>query len=216
MRECKLSGVGRTAALAGTSIVDNRLPGASSLGAVVPQRLLLGHRDLVVPDRGCMERGRQGRLDLGHVRAHAGQDQERRHRRRREQPLPPVQGGRRADAVDRCECVPVLDRVAAHLSAGNGRAEPEGDRFLRPAGGRAHRGGHRAVRHALPLGAAASARGSGGAGARDTPARRSPTTRATWPRGSATASATSSRSTSSARSWTWGITARRSRFPVAQ
>ena len=61
------------------------------------RRLLLGHRHVGLPDRGRVERGRQGPVDLGHVRAHAGQDQERRHRRRRQRPLPPVQGGRGAD-----------------------------------------------------------------------------------------------------------------------
>ena len=127
----------------------------------LPEGLLLGHGHVVVPDRGRVERGRQRPIDLGHVRAHAGQDQEQRHRRRRQRPLPPVQGGRRADAVDRRERLPVLHLLAAHLPARHGHAEPEGPRLLQPAGGRAGRGGHRAVPHALPLGSAAGAAGQG-------------------------------------------------------
>ena len=62
-------------------------------------------------------------------------------------------------------------------------------------------GRHRAFRHALPLGSSPGAPGPGStAGSRPTPRRRSASTRAIWPSGSATASSTSSRSTSSARS----------------
>ena len=48
---------------------------------VFPKDFFWGHRHLVV-DRGRVERGRQRPFDLGHVRPHAGQDQERRHPRR--------------------------------------------------------------------------------------------------------------------------------------
>ena len=95
---------------------------------------------------------------------------------------------------------------------GHGHAEPEGPRLLQPAGGRAGRGRHRAVRHALPLGSAAGAPGQGrmaeprhGQGVRRL-------RRPTSPRSSATACGTSSRSTSSARSWTWAIRPRWSMF----
>ena len=43
----------------------------------------------------------------------------------------------------------------------HGHAEREGPRLLQPPGGRAARGRHRAVRHALPLGPAAGAAGQG-------------------------------------------------------
>ena len=57
-------------------------------------------------------------------------------------------------------------------------------------------GRHRAFRHALPLGSSPGAPGPGStAGSRPTPRRRSASTRAIWPSGSATASSTSSRST---------------------
>src|SRR5262249_51828847 len=50
--------------------------GRPSDGAYLSARILLGRGHLVVPDRGRLERGRQGRLDLGHLYAHARSHQE--------------------------------------------------------------------------------------------------------------------------------------------
>ena len=61
-----------------------------------PKGFLWGAATASYQIEGAWQRGRQGRVDLGPLRAHAGQDQERRHRRRRLRPLPPLQGRRRA------------------------------------------------------------------------------------------------------------------------
>jgi glycosyl hydrolase family 1 len=151
-----------------------------------------------------VERGRHRRLDLGHVRAHAGQYQERRHRRRRQQPLPPVQRGRRADAVDRRERVPVLDRVAARLSAGTGAPNPKGIDFYDRLVDELVAAGiapfvtlyHWELPHALE--------DRGGWRSRNT-------SQAFADYAGYVAERLGSRSTSSARSWTWAIRARRSR-----
>ena len=58
------------------------------------------------------------------LRAHAGQHQNDDDRRRRQRPLPPLQGGCGVDEVDRRECLPVLDRLAADLPRGHRPAEP--------------------------------------------------------------------------------------------
>src|SRR5262249_38191419 len=58
----------------------------------VSEGLLLGRGYRVVSDRRSLERGWQGTIDLGHVRAHARQDGERRYRRRGDRPLSPLQG----------------------------------------------------------------------------------------------------------------------------
>src|SRR5262249_3568429 len=131
----------------------------SDVHTSLPEGLLLGHGHLGLPDRGGVERGRQGPVNLGHLRPHAGQDQERRHRRRRQRPLPPVKGGREADEGPGRDGLPVLHLLAAHLPRGHWAAERQGPRLLQPAGGRAEGGRHRAVRHALPLGPAAGAAG---------------------------------------------------------
>ena len=68
----------------------------------------------------------------------------------------------------RAGCLSVLDRVAARPAGGARCREPSRSRLLRPARRRAARAGYRAVRDALPLGYAASARGCRWlAGARD-------------------------------------------------
>src|SRR5713226_7852332 len=56
------------------------------------ERFLLGRRYIRVSDRGRRERRWPRRIDLGHLRAYAGQDQERRQRRRRERSLSSLQG----------------------------------------------------------------------------------------------------------------------------
>ena len=63
------------------------------------------------------------------------------------------------DEGARRQRLPVFDRLAAGVSGGHGRAEPEGPRFLRPPGRRAARERHRALRDALSLGPAAGAAG---------------------------------------------------------
>ena len=85
----------------------------SPSAAAVPQGLPLGHRHLGLPGRGGGARGRPRSLDLGHVRADAGTDPRRLHRRRQRRPLSPLQGRRGADEGIGRQDLPLLDRLAA-------------------------------------------------------------------------------------------------------
>ena len=96
------------------------------------ERLRVGHRHVVLSDRGRRERRRPRPLDLGYVRAHARQDRGQHHRRSRQRSLPPLQGRHRPDPGIGRQGLPVFDRVAAGVSGRNGQAEPQGPRLLRP------------------------------------------------------------------------------------
>ena len=62
-----------------------------------------------------------------------GKIHQRRYRRCRARPLPPLQGRRAVDQGARRAGLSFLDLLAAHLSARHGRAQCQGPRFLRPA-----------------------------------------------------------------------------------
>ena len=132
------------------------------------RRLRLGRRDRFVPDRGRRQRGRPRRERVGPLLRDARQGAKRRHGRDGVRLLPPLPRRHRADARARARRVPVLDRLAARHSRRTRQGERAGPRLLRPAGRRAPRQRHRAVRDALPLGHAAGDRGRGGWPARDT------------------------------------------------
>ena len=82
------------------------------------------------------------------------------------------------------------------IPAGVGAGEPGRARLLRPAGRRAARPRHHALRHPVPLGPAPGARGRAAAGRCGRRPRPSPTTPAWWPPRSATGCRASPRSTS--------------------
>ena len=126
-----------------------------------PDGFLWGVATSAFQIEGARRRRRPRAVDLGHVLAHAGQDRQRRHGRRRVRPLPPLARGRRPDRVARRQRVPLLDRVAAHLPDGPRPRRAARARPLRPADRRAARARDRAGRDALPLGPAAGARGRG-------------------------------------------------------
>ena len=86
---------------------------ADRRGGALPGGLRLGHRDRELPDRGRCRGGRSFAVDLGHVLAHTRQGPGRGHRRRRRRPLPPLQGGHRADGRARRRLVPLLAGLAA-------------------------------------------------------------------------------------------------------
>ena len=125
------------------------------------ERLRVGHRHLGLSDRGRGQRRRPRPLDLGYVRAHAGQDRGQHHRRSRQRSLPSLQGRHRPDQGTGRQGLSVFDRLAAGVSGRNGQAEPQGPRLLRPPHRRTAQARHRAVRDALSLGSAAGARGQG-------------------------------------------------------
>ena len=121
---------------------------------------------------------------------------QRRHRRRGLRPLPPLSRRRGAAGRARAQRLPVLRLLAPRPPRRDRRRERGRARLLRPARRRAAGPRHRAVRDALPLGPAAGPRGRGrvagprhGRGVRRLRRRSSP-------RGSATGSAASPRSTS--------------------
>ena len=76
----------------------------------------------VVPDRGRGHRGRQGAEHLGHVHRRAGPDRRRQQRCRDLRPLPPVAGGRGADAAPRAWT------ATASRSRGRASSRPAADR----------------------------------------------------------------------------------------
>ena len=78
-----------------------------------PDRLPLGSRHGVVPDRGRRHRRRPHAVDLGHVLPGARRRHRWRHRRRRVRPLPPDARRRRADGVAQPRRLPLLGRLAA-------------------------------------------------------------------------------------------------------
>jgi hypothetical protein len=120
----------------------------------VPRRVRLGRGHLGLPDRGRLERRRQGPLDLGHLRPHARQHQERRERRRGQRPLPPVPGRRRPDAGHRRHRLRFSIAWPRIFPGGTGQPNAKGPGLLPLAGGRAAGRRHRTVRHPLPLGPA--------------------------------------------------------------
>src|SRR5262249_42201048 len=73
-----------------------------------------------------MERGRKRPVDLGHLCPYTGQDQKRRHRRRRQRPLPPIQGRRSVDAEYRRQRLQVLHSWPRIFPQGTGTPNPKG------------------------------------------------------------------------------------------
>ncbi len=110
----------------------------------LPRGLHLGGRDVRLPGGGSLGCRRQGRVDLGPLRAHAGQDRRRRDRRRRVRPVPPVPRGRRDPARPRPRCVPVQRLVAEGRPRAGRPGQPGGPGPLPAARRRAARRGHRA------------------------------------------------------------------------
>src|SRR5262245_28635159 len=133
--------------------------GAERGWRAISRGLPLGRRDGLVPDRGGLERRRQGRIDLGPLRAHQRPHPQRRHRRRRVRFVPPLARGRGAPARDEPAELPLLHLLAADPALGLRHAERARPRLLPPARRRAARRRHPALPHALPLGPAAGARG---------------------------------------------------------
>ena len=133
------------------------------------------------------------------------------HRRRRQRPLPPVQGGRRADEGRSA-------RTAYRFSIAWPRIFPQRHRRSRTPRASTSTAGwstscSRPASRRSPRSTTGTCRRRCRTRAGGSPAtrpRRSRTTPATWPRSSATGSGTSSRSTSSTRSWTWATTGSRS------
>ncbi|KAH2821537.1 hypothetical protein KXV85_002670, partial [Aspergillus fumigatus] len=83
---------------------DQKQDGAGPLRArAVSQGLRLGHRHLVLPDRGRGQRGRPRSLDLGHLLAYRRQDRRPLQWRPRQRALFPLQGGRAVDQAARCQ-----------------------------------------------------------------------------------------------------------------
>ena len=121
-------------------MTDPAHPGA------LPRRLRLGRRHRRVPDRGRRPRGRPRGRPSGTRSPRRPARSQRRHRRRRLRPLPPLPGGRRADARARARRVPLLDRAGrACVPGGPRRAQPARPRLLRPARRRTARRRHPAV-----------------------------------------------------------------------
>ena len=68
-----------------------------------------------------------------------GTHPQRRHRRRRLRPVPPLQGRRRAHEAARHARLPLQHRLVARLPGRQGRGQPEGPRLLQPPRRRAAR-----------------------------------------------------------------------------
>jgi hypothetical protein len=86
------AGAARAEASVSLEPATSGVTGRAKACAAASRRASTGASHVRVPDRGCLGRGRQGRVHLGHVRAHARQHQERRQRRRGERPLPQGRG----------------------------------------------------------------------------------------------------------------------------
>src|SRR4030042_6662443 len=99
------------------------------------QGLSLGRFLLGLPDRGCLERGRQGAVDLGLVLPPPRENRARGERRRRLRSLSPLAGRSRSDKSAWSRGVPVLGLVAEGHSRGQGRGQQARTGFLRPPGG---------------------------------------------------------------------------------
>lgn len=114
----------------------------------------MGSGDVRVPDRRLAAGGRRRRQHLAPLHAPAGQDRERRHRRRRVRSLPALGVRRRADALPGPGGVPLQHLVVARAAGGPRACEREGPGFLLPPRGPPSRARDPAERHALPLGPA--------------------------------------------------------------
>ena len=140
----------------------------------------------------------------------AGQGAQRRHRRRRVRPLPPLSRGHRADARARARRLPLLDRLAARPARRPGRVNQAGLDFYDRLVDELLASGIRPFVDALPLGPAAGARGRAAAGRRARPPRRS-SSYAEAVAGAArrprrrTGSRTTSRGSSSWLGYGWGV-----------
>jgi hypothetical protein len=122
------------------------------------QRAFTGVWHVLVPDRGRVERGRQGSVYLGHVRAYSRTYEEQR------------PGDVANDHYHRYKDVALMKSIGANayrfsvawpriFPVGTGNPNPKGLDFYNRPGKRAEGGRHRAVCDALPLGPAADAPG---------------------------------------------------------
>ena len=118
------------------------------------EELPVGHGNLFLSNRGRVERGRQGRVDLGSLRPHARPHHRRQQRRRGLRPLPSLAGRRGPDDVARPASLPLFHRLAAHPARRPRPGQSGRVGLLQPPGGWPAGGRHPAVRHALPLGLA--------------------------------------------------------------
>src|SRR5581483_6190790 len=91
-------------------------------------------------------------VDLGHGLRHSRPGPPRRQRGRGRRPPPADGRRRRADGPARAGGLPLLRRLAPGPALGPGPGQRRRGRLLRPPRRRPAGGGHRAVRHALPLG----------------------------------------------------------------
>ena len=154
-----LAALGMAAAPANAANPKPKQAAGRHAPAGFPKGLCVGHRHLGLSDRGRRQRRRPRPLDLGHFRAHAGQDRGQHHRRPRQRALSPLQGRRPADQGSRRQALSVFDRVAAGISRRHRRAQSQGPRFLQPPDRRTAGQRHRALCHAVSLGPAAGAAG---------------------------------------------------------
>ena len=125
----------------------------------IPERFPLGRGNGVLSNRRRLERGRQGRIDLGSFFSHRGESEGRRHRRCRLRFLPSLQG-RHSDREEvECEKLPLFDFLAAHPSRRHRQTEPEGFGLLQACGRHAARSEHPPAGHFVSLGFAATVAG---------------------------------------------------------
>src|SRR5271165_2319043 len=93
---------------------------------VVPGGIPLGSRDGGLSGRRLPGRRREGEVHLGHLRPHAGEDEERRHRRRRDRPLSAIPGRRGDDEGHRRHRLSLFHFLAARFSRWRGEPNPKG------------------------------------------------------------------------------------------
>ena len=140
----KFAGAGALAANAITPADAKSVAGPADHGRPqtalgLPRDFLWGTATSAYQVEGAWQDDGRGEFDLGSLRPHAGHDPQRRYRRHRDRSLPPLQRRRRADEVARRASLPLLDRLAALVSARHRRAEPTRPRFLRAPDRRAAR-----------------------------------------------------------------------------
>ena len=114
------------AALAGVTLPEIVAWPAPAETRQFPQGFVWGCATAAYQIEGAVNEGGREAIDLGCVFAHAGQDPQRRYRRRGRRFLSPVQGGHAAPQKPRRGRVPIVDFLAAHLSRRHGPAESRG------------------------------------------------------------------------------------------
>ena len=119
-----------------------------------PPEFLWGAATAVLPDRRGRRRRRPRTVDLGHLQPHPRPCRQRRHRRRRCRPLPPLAVRHRADEGSRTPGLPVLRVLVAGPARRQRRVQRRGRRLLRSDRRRPARIGHRPGADSVPLGPA--------------------------------------------------------------